>query len=342
VNKSLPRSTCKLFPVLALSACLCLCAKVEKHERHFYGLDTEIDLTVYAASSRCEAVMDSVQALIARLDSRLSISNAESEIYRINHRADSLVRLSPVIASILSVCRKEHAASRGLFDVTVEPLKLLYGLESHQKENHVPSQREIDGALSLVGFGRIRFVSDSVCVMPVGMHLDFGGIAKGYVLSEVRRLLLGKGYSNFLINTGGDMIAGGKKPSGQKWIIGVQHPRKTDALIATMYTEGGCVFTSGDYERCFVVNGKRYHHLFDPSTGIPGSHNMSATVVGDDPLAVDAAVKTAFLMPSDKALSYLSSRGMLGLLIDSAGIGWASQGLRQNLKPDSSFVVNYR
>ena len=102
------------------------------------------------------------------------------------------------------------------------------------------------------------------------------------------------------------------------------------------------VFTSGDYERFFFENNRRYHHLFNPKTGLPGLLNRSATVVGNDPLAIDAAVKTAFLMPSAEAIVYLTSRNMQGFIIDSGGGIWASKGIKDMLVPDSSLKVNYR
>ena len=334
--------TCKAALVVGIGLALTGCARVEKHARHFYGLDTGIDVTVYSASPRAEADIDSFEALVTRLEDSLSISRQTSEIWRINHRADSQVTISGAFAPIIAACRREFTASDGLFDVTVEPFKLLYGLESHQRENRVPSQREIDSALTLTGFGRVRFVSDSVFVMPQGMHFDFGGIAKGYVLKETTAFFRKKGHTSFLVNLGGDLTTFGGKPSNDPWVIGIQDPRDSVNLIATLAFATGCVFTSGDYERCFIVNGKRYHHLFNPKTGVPGSLNMSATATGQDPLAVDAAVKTAFLMPAEQALGYLASRNMQGFIIDSTKTGWASAGLRQALSPNLGFVVNYR
>ena len=334
--------TCRAALLVFIGVALSGCARVEKHARHFYGLDTGIDVTVYTASPHAESDIDSFEALITRLEDRLSISRQTSEIWRINHRADSLVAMSGALAPIITACRREFAASGGLFDVTVEPFKLLYGLESHQRENRVPSQRELDSALALTGFGRVRFISDSVFVMPKGMHFDFGGIAKGYVLKETTAFFREKGYTSFLVNLGGDLTTFGGKPSRDPWVIGIQDPRDSVNLIATLAFATGCVFTSGDYERCFIVNGKRYHHLFNPKTGVPGSLNMSATATGQDPLAVDAAVKTAFLMPAEQALGYLASRNMQGFIIDSTKTGWASAGLRQALSPNPGFVVNYR
>jgi FAD:protein FMN transferase len=345
VKKSLLHSTYKKIAVTASAVAVAVfcfsCGKVEKYAKHFFALDTVIDVTVYSKSSRAKTDIDSLEVLMHRIEDALSISRAESEIYRINHRIDSTVVVSDTLKKILSVCRSEFARSMGLFDVTVEPLKLIYGLESHQSQNHVPTARELDSVRTLIGFGRIRFVSDSILIIPAGMHLDFGGIAKGYVLIESQRFLKSKGYTQFLVNAGGDLIAIGMKPNGLQWNIGVQHPRNSAVLIATLSVNDHCVFTSGDYERCFVVNGKRYHHLFNPLTGIPGAYNMSATVVGDDPLITDAVVKTVFLMPPKEALSFLLSRNMQGFLIDSTGTGWASEGLRQTLHADSTLRVIY-
>jgi thiamine biosynthesis lipoprotein len=211
--------------LLLFAVCLPLCSCVQKHTAHFFAFDTAIDVTVYSASPRTDEDIDNLKDLFARLEDKLSISKPESEIFRINNRHDSVVVVSDTLASILKVCRSEFTQSGGLFDVTVEPLKFLYGLESHQTANHVPTQRELDSVMASVGFGRIRFVSDSMCVMPKGMHLDFGGIAKGYVLIAAKQFLLSRGHSSFLVNAGGDLVACGIKPSKQPWNIGIQNPR---------------------------------------------------------------------------------------------------------------------
>jgi thiamine biosynthesis lipoprotein len=327
---------------LAVVMFLCTCAQNNKYTAHFFSLDTVMDITLYSDSQTAKADLDSLQVFFGSMDSLLSLSRPESEVSRINGRRDSSVVLSPALKTIIAVCRREYGFSGGLFDVTVEPLKYLYGLESHQTQNRVPGRGELDSALRLVGFNRIVFPSDSTMVLPAGMHLDLGGIAKGYILAAAADFLKGRGYRNFLINAGGDIVMSGRKPDGRPWMIGVAHPRRKNAMIATLRVPEGCVFTSGDYERFFTDNGKRYHHLFDPRTGMPGTCNMSATVVGSDALAVDAVVKTAFFLPAEQALRYLKTRGMPGFIIDSSGIGWASAELEGVLHADSSLVVNYR
>jgi FAD:protein FMN transferase len=322
---------------------MCLCGNTpEKKTRRFFALDTVIDVTLYSNAKSAQADLDSLERLVIALDTQLSISNAKSEIFRINHRVDSIQVVSGAIKGILAECRREWKLSNGLFDVTVEPLKYLYGLESHQEKHHVPSSAEIADALARIGFGKIQFVNDSTLILPKGLHIDLGGIAKGYILDKVCHFLRLKGYKSFMINLGGDLVVNGSKPSGKPWIIGVKDPRKEQSLAARLSVSGIAVFTSGDYERYFIENNMRYHHIFNPKTGIPGSYNRSATAVGEDILAVDAAVKTAFLLPALDALSYLTSRGMRGLIIDSAGIAWASEGLKNIMSMDSTLQVHYR
>jgi thiamine biosynthesis lipoprotein len=341
-RKSSLLSICDPRLVFLAALFLVSCNGVRKNEAHFIAFDTGIDVTVYSRSTRADADIDSLQALFALVEDKLSISRSDGEICRINNRNDSVVIVSDTLKSIFKICRSEFTQSRGLFDVTVEPLKFLYGLESHQVKNHVPSKHELDSVMVMVGFARVRFASDSILIIPKGMHFDFGGIAKGYALAASRRFLKSRGYTSFMVNAGGDLVAEGAKPEGVPWKIGIRNPRVPGDLSATLSTQDRCVFTSGDYERCFISGGRRYHHLFDPRTGVPGSCNMSATVVGTDPLAADAAVKTAFLMPAEKALDYLASRGLPGLLIDSTGEGWASASLRPLLVPDPGFSVRFR
>ena len=344
VKRLFNRFICKSTHVLACAYILCLCAHgAHKTVLRFFALDTVIDITVYSDAPQVHRDLDSLQHMVNALDTQLSISETLSGVYRINHRNDSLQTITGPLKTIMSICRSEWKLSGGLFDITVEPLKYLYGLESHQKTHHVPTRRELDSAVAHIGFDRINFINDSTIKLAKGTCIDLGGIAKGYVLNRAGQFLKARGYESFLINTGGDLMVGGTKPSGEPWRIGIQDPRSEQELIAQLKVAQSSVFTSGDYERFFIENNRRYHHLFDPKTGLPGLLNRSATVVGDDPLAIDPAVKAAFLMPADDAIAYLATRNMRGFIIDSSGGIWASKGLKPVLSlSDSSKAVNFR
>jgi FAD:protein FMN transferase len=342
-RKSFNPSIFKTVCTTAAIVTMCLCTSAPKKVTHrFFALDTVIDITLYSNARNARIQLDSLEQLVHSLDTLLSISQPKSEIFKINHSSDTMHRIVGAVKQILLSCRREWKLSDSLFDVTVEPLKYLYGLESHQEKHHVPSAGELAEAKTKIGFERIMFLDDSTMILPKGMHIDLGGIAKGYVLEQARGFLLSRGYGSFMINLGGDLIVNGSKPHGKPWLIGIRDPRNEQLLASRLSVTGTAVFTSGDYERYFIENNKRYHHLFNPQTCLPGSHNRSATVVGEDLLVVDAAVKTAFLMPATQALAYLDSRGLRGLIIDSIGTAWASKGLKDILSPDSSLFVQYQ
>jgi thiamine biosynthesis lipoprotein len=332
--------SCSLFALL-VAALFCGCFSERKYSRTFFAFNTVIDITLYSSRDP-SATLDLLQREIVSLESVLSISNQYSDVWKVNHRHGPIVRVSPITASLARFCEAECDSSGGLFDITVAPLKFLYGLESHQKTRHVPSRTELDSARRFIGCGCVHVLGDSALMLDEGVAVDFGGIGKGYLMSLVKNIFIHAGEQRFLVNLGGDLIAWGDKPGGKPWNVGIQHPRVDSSLIATLSASNTCVFSSGDYERYFIVNGVRYHHIFDPHTATPGRKNQSATVVGADPLLVDVCVKVAFLLDAPRALQYLKQRKLEGVIIDSTGKIWASTGLKNILQPDSKVTVEYR
>lgn len=329
-----------IFTLLCLSL-FSNCTSEHKYQRKFFTFDTIIDITLYS-SKNPSAILDSFQRVTVRLDSMLSISNPASDVWKINHRHGSIVPVQPTTASLAKYCKAECDSSRGFFDITVAPLKYLYGLESHQNANHVPSKTELDSVCRFIGCNRMHVLGDTALMLDSGVTIDFGGIAKGYTLTLAKKIFCNAGIQCFLINLGGDMIAWGNKPDGKPWNIGIQHPRDNDELIATISAANTCVFTSGDYERYFIKDGIRYHHLFDAHTGLPARKNQSSTVINADPEAADVNVKVAFFMNAPDGLEYLNHRKLEGVIIDSTGKIWASMGLRNILQLEPTVTVEYR
>ena len=312
------------------------------YKRHFFSLDTSIDVTLYA-SHNPSRVFDSIRAIIFGFDSLLSITDTSGDVWKINHRVGPRVRVHPATAAIISFCNAACDSSAGWFDITVGPLKYLYGLESHQRDRHIPSKGQLDSVCRIIGCGRVRVMGDSAVFLDSGTTVDLGGIAKGFLLERLKRYLSRAGQKDYLINLGGDLIAWGEKPGGKPWIVGVQHPRKPEALLATLPVRSTCVFSSGDYERFFIENGVRYHHLFDPHTGIPCRKNQSSTVIGENSVDVDAQVKEAFFMDGPRALEFLRARHVQGIIVDSLGTVWISESLKNMVTiTDSSADIRYK
>ena len=337
------RSAVAWVLALLMATFSCVHHDLKAYKRHFFSLDTSIDVTLYAPREP-SAIFDSIQSIIFKTDSMLSISNPGSDIWNVNHRGQGRVRVEPATAHIVSFCVKECEFSGGFFDISVAPLKFLFGLESHQEQHHVPSLVQIDSVRRFIGCGLVHVEGDSCLLLDSAVTIDLGGIAKGYLLDRLKTCLIREGQQRFLINLGGDLIAWGEKPGGKPWVVGIRHPRKsTDTLLATLSVANTCVFTSGDYERYFIDNGVRYHHLFDPHTGSPARKNQSSTVIGVNPLSVDALVKEAFFLDAPRAIDYLKGRNVQGVIVDSAGAVWASASLKKILtQTDSSACFHFQ
>jgi len=331
-----------LLALFGATGCSPSRSRIHSWQRHFLALDTEIDITVYSAADPA-SILDEVQRTFANYDALWSISNPSSDTWKINHRTPT-VTVDPRTAAIARFSQQACTDSHGLFDITVAPLKYLYGLEAHQEQHRVPTAAELDRVRPLIGCQRFRVVNDTALALDNGVTLDFGGIAKGFILADVKDKLARSGVSGFLVNAGGDIYAWGEKPDRRPWKIGVRDPRgAAEDLIGALTTSGGAVFTSGDYERFFVKDGVRYHHIFDPATLMPARFNRSATVVGPDPKEVDTSVKIGFCMKADQAIEYLRGRHLTGIVVDSEGKIWISRELRGQFEAvDPSQSIEFR
>lgn len=315
----------------------------KKYTDRFFAFDTIIDVTFFSDSNG-KSLIKKLQKTLLEVDSLLSISSGKSDIYRINHRSTNAVTIDTATMSIIKFCINSYYKSDSLFDITVSPLKYLYGLESHQEKNRIPSEAELDSVRKIIGCYHLRIENDSTIYLDSGVTIDLGGIAKGYVINRVKRFFLDAGVKNYLVNLGGDLIASGEKPDKSLWRIGIQNPRPTDSLplLATLPVKNTSVFSSGDYERFFIKDGVRYHHLFNPKTLKPERKNQHSTVIGDDPLKVDVSVKIAFLMDAPLGIDYLKKNGLKGLIVDSSGVVWASEELRGLIEPAQSVTITFR
>jgi thiamine biosynthesis lipoprotein len=206
--------------------------------------------------------------------------------------------------------------SDGAFDPTVGPLVKLWGIGSDNAR--VPDREELERALSLVSWRDVELdeKNNTVFLKKEGMMLDVGGIAKGYAADEALRIIRGSGVSGALIDFGGNIIVYGKKVSGgTPWRIGIQHPHRVRGeYIGVIDMEDGTLVTSGNYERFFELDGRRYHHILSTKTGYPVENDISSVTVvrsllpGDDGVSMDADAlsTTLFALGFTNALSFVS------------------------------------
>ena len=161
------------------------------------------------------------------------------------------------------------------------------------------------------------------------LQLDVGAIAKGWAVQRVAE----KTESGFLISVGGNVCATGPKDGkGTPWVIGIQDPDGGESYLHTIYLEKGCVVTSGDYQRAYVVDGKLYHHIIDPETLYPGEYWRSVSVVCQDSGIADALSTALFLLPLEEGKSLLETFGAYALWVDARGERYYSPGFQELIR----------
>ncbi len=280
-------------------------------------------------ASRCEVRLHAPDAVAAgawaeaaiaevrRIEAKYSRYRDDSVTTAINRAAGrAAVSLDEETAHLIDFGAALHAQSQGRFDLTSGVLRRVWDF----KAQCVPSQSAIDALLPLIGWSRVRWRDHTIALPHAGMEIDFGGIGKEYASDRAATVLIEHGARHGLVNLGGDVRVIGAAPDGTPWRIAVQHPRgAAGEILARMDVASGALATSGDYERYFVVDGRRYCHILDPRTGWPVEAWQSVSVVAPLTVAAGACATVAMLHGVDSGLEFLRAQGVRYLAVDAAG-----------------------
>lgn len=262
------------------------------------------------------SAVDAATGEIERLEARYSRYREESFLSRINRAAQAgePIALDDETAGLLDYAATCHRESGGLFDVTSGILRRVWRFP----EGRLPERPEIDALLDRVGFEKLRWQRPILSFAVPGVELDFGGIVKEYAADRVAGILQAAGMPHALVNLGGDVRVAGSRADGGPWQIGIRHPRRAGELLRSVALTEGALSTSGDYERCIEVDGRRHAHVLDPRTGWPVEFMASASVVA--PLCVVAgSASTIAMLKGRDGPDWLARLGLPALWVDVDG-----------------------
>lgn len=278
-----------------------------------------------ADEQQAEAQAQLAIAEVGRIEVKYSRYRPDSIVSRINAAAGGdWIECDDETWSLLEYADTLHRYSDGLFDITSGVLRRVWDFKAAQ----LPEAAALAQVLDLVDWSRVVLDRQRVRLDQAGMEIDFGGFGKEYAADRAGAILGTQGVGHGYVNLGGDMRIIGPKPDGQPWKMGIQDPRRHDSLLATLPVRQGGLATSGDYERYFEVDGRRYCHVLDPRTGQPVSHWRSISVLA--PLAVVAGnCTTIAMLKQADAIDFLESAGVDYLAVDHLG----SLYTRQPAKP---------
>lgn len=274
-----------------------------------------------------DAALEAVFVEIERINLLMSTYLEDSRISAINRDAavrpiDAGEELFELILRSLDI----SILTRGAFDVTYDSVGQHYDFRAGERpdsETVLEELKSID--YRLVAMNR---TNNTVSFARAGVRINLGGIAKGYAVERGVEILKLFGVRHGRVTAGGDTRLLGDR-RGQPWMVGVRDPREEGQVTVTIPLQDEAISTSGDYERFFLEDGKRYHHILQPSTGEPASGIRSATVVGPDAVITDALSTSVFVMGVDRGLRLIATLpDYEGIVIDDDGGLYYSDGLR--------------
>jgi len=297
-----------LISALIFTSCGTAFNRNEAVERYDMYMGTII--TVKAYGKNADKAADKVINRISELERIFTINDTSGEIDALNGMAGiGEVQLTNDSIYVLNKAIEYAKLSEGTFDVTIGPLVKAWGIGT---DNHrVPSKDEIDELLKLVNFRDLRVDNTKLTASLAhkGQIVDLGGIAKGYAGDEAIGVLKENGIKSALVNLGGNVVVLGSKPDGSPWTVGIQNPRATAGkYLGTVSVRDKAVVSSGDYERFFMKDGIRYHHILDPRTGYPADSGLiSTTIIADSAIDADALSTSVFILGLDKGMQLVES-----------------------------------
>lgn len=308
-------------PALAL-------AGVRRDSRLLMG--TRVDLVLGDARDRdASAAIDAAWAEMQRLEHMMSRYRSESLVSALHRQSGrGAIVASPELLAALRRAAELSDRTRGAFDISVGAYD---GWSFDPNQPRLPTTEELQAARRLVNHRDVRIEGTNVRLAQPGMRIDLGGVAKLPILQAGMAVLAQHGIRHAMINGGGDVITRGQL-NGQDWRVGIRDPRAPQRLLGVVALRDGCVASSGDYERTFERDGRRYHHVLDAHTGWPSEGVRGVALVADSADAVNGLGAAIMASGPARGLSLLAALPRTdGLLVDARGLVHTSGRLRQRL-----------
>jgi FAD:protein FMN transferase len=290
-------------------------------------MGTRVSVELWAEDeTRGKELVAEVMREYVRVDEAMSTYKATSEISRVNARAaEAPMAISAELFGIVERSLELSVASGGAFDITYDSVGYLYDFRARQR----PTDSQIAERLEAIDYRHVVLdrARHTIFFKATGVRINLGGIAKGYVVERAAKMLRERGVEHALLNAGGDTRVIGDR-RGQPWIVGIRHPRVADEVVTRLPLVDEAISTSGDYERYFEENGRRYHHIINPATGRPTEGILTVTVIGPDGTLTDGLDTAIFVLGVEKGLELIEAYPEYEtIIVDATGKVSYSKGL---------------
>lgn len=296
----------KIIITLLFTLCLCSCQKeaTPLTDKQFC-LDTIVQMTLYDCHSK--DILNHCFDICNEFELIFSTTNKKSELYRLNHNQHKLQdnHISKHLYHVISQGLEASKLSQGRFDITIGAVSSLWDFKTEKPQ--LPDQNTLQEKLTSVSYKNIILSKYKMRYLNKETMIDLGALAKGYIADQIKEYLLEQDVHQALINLGGNILCIGNKMD-EDYTIGISDPQDTSQSIITLQIDDLSVVTSGNYQRYFEIDGKRYHHILNPKTGYCFDNELcSVTVITQTSLQGDCLSTICFSLGKEKGLAFINS-----------------------------------
>lgn len=349
INKKIYSTSLALSLVFVLMLCLCFtltaCSPLSDPEEEKGELKPIIKTNFIMGSLVKITIFDEVvddhlftQVFdrIQEIEDKMTINknSDRGEIIKLNnHAGKDFVELSSETFYILEKGKHYGEITQGKFDITIGPIVKLWNIDTEKVG--LPNPKDIQQKLPLVDFNKLELDQTKLKakLLDPGMMVDLGAIAKGYAADEAARILIDAGVKHAIINLGGNILTVGKKPDGSFFRLGLQDPDKSrNENMAVVKLNNQSLVSSGTYEKFFIVNGEKYHHLIDPDTGYPTKNGLiSVSIITEKSIDADALSTSIFLLGLEQGMNLVEKlNGVEAIFVTDDKKVYPSSGINED------------
>ena len=300
-------------------------------QRSLMGTEWGIEVADQGRPDQARQAIERAYAELTRIDNLMSEWKPGSPISQVDAAAGKhAVEVPAELREIIQRSIHYSEITSGTFDITWRGMGNIWHFDD---TFIVPAAEAVAKARRNIDYRKIHIEGNSI-YLPAGVNIGLGGIAKGYAVDRAAAVLARAGFTDSMVDGGGDVLLSGTK-NGEPWRLGIQDPRRPRGEIVGVATVANmAITTSGDYERFRIVNGVRYHHIIDPRTGWPATASISVTVISKTAEQGVVLDKGIFMLGPRKGLALARSQGVDAMVIDPARKQYFTDGFRKAYQPE--------
>ncbi|MDO5708430.1 MAG: FAD:protein FMN transferase [Andreesenia angusta] len=277
----------------------------EPISKNEFLLDTLCTITLYQGD---EKLLDDSFNYIRKYENLLSRTVKGSDVYNLNNSDGKAVKISPETMEVIKSGLHYSDLTNGKFDISIEPISSLWNFDND--DSKIPDKSDLDKLLPNINYKDIEIIDDhTVKLKSPEQGIDLGAIAKGYIADELKSYLEKKGVKHAVIDLGGNVLCIGVKPNGEKFKVGIQDPfNKRNKVYGIVDIDDKSVVSSGIYERFIEKDGKRYHHILNPKTGMPYDNGLEqVTIISEKSIDGDGLSTSAFALGVEEGIKLINT-----------------------------------